>query len=251
MRNTNEQGQRSNCWDAQAFFRRLPFPIAVRWVTLSTLALKFVWKCLARTWAGETCYTFAPPFTARQTRTGTLKPGSQYDARLSFRFVSSAIVVSSICEQRNASTNVGDETKRWNRTEFYSSVRCQRLTNQIIPFTCSISLWRECATVYTVKKRSYSYIARERAIEGWAGPGYMAGRERGAGHAPRRRQKARSTKLSNDSRTTMDDEKLIEAVRDFECLWMVGCKAYKDIRAKENAWKEVSVKVSRHTDAFR
>ena len=49
----------------------------------------------------------------------------------------------------------------------------------------------------------------------------------------------------------MDDEKLIEAVRDFECLWMVGCKAYKDIRAKENAWKEVSAKVSRHTDAFR
>ena len=44
----------------------------------------------------------------------------------------------------------------------------------------------------------------------------------------------------------MDDEKLVEAVRDFECLWKVGCKSYKDIKAKENAWKEVAFKVSKH-----
>ena len=41
----------------------------------------------------------------------------------------------------------------------------------------------------------------------------------------------------------MDDEKLVESVREFECLWKVGCKSYKDVRAKENAWKEVANKV--------
>ena len=34
-----------------------------------------------------------------------------------------------------------------------------------------------------------------------------------------------------------DDESLIEAVRSFECLRKVRSKAYKDLRAKENAWK--------------
>ena len=33
-------------------------------------------------------------------------------------------------------------------------------------------------------------------------------------------------------------------MRGFECLWRVGSKSYKDIIAKENAWKEVAVKVS-------
>ena len=45
----------------------------------------------------------------------------------------------------------------------------------------------------------------------------------------------------------MDDEKLVEAVREFECLWKIGSKSYKDIRAKENAWKEVVSKVSVYT----
>lgn len=40
-----------------------------------------------------------------------------------------------------------------------------------------------------------------------------------------------------------DDETLIEAVREFECLWKVRSKAYKDLRAKENAWKSVAEKV--------
>ena len=38
----------------------------------------------------------------------------------------------------------------------------------------------------------------------------------------------------------MDDERLIESVRGFPCLWRVSSKIYKDIRAKENAWKEVA-----------
>ena len=38
---------------------------------------------------------------------------------------------------------------------------------------------------------------------------------------------------------TMDEEKLIESVRGFPCLWQVSAKSYKDIKAKENAWKVV------------
>ena len=44
----------------------------------------------------------------------------------------------------------------------------------------------------------------------------------------------------------MDDEKLVEAVRSFPCLWQVSLKSYKDLRAKENAWKEVASMVSAH-----
>ena len=40
------------------------------------------------------------------------------------------------------------------------------------------------------------------------------------------------------------DEKLIEALRDFPCLWKINTKEYRDKRAKENAWKLVSTKVS-------
>ena len=41
----------------------------------------------------------------------------------------------------------------------------------------------------------------------------------------------------------MDDEGLIEAVHEFSCLWQVCFKSYKDLRAKENAWKQVASKV--------
>ena len=44
------------------------------------------------------------------------------------------------------------------------------------------------------------------------------------------------------------EEKLIEAVRDFPCLWQVSSRAYKDLRAKENAWKVVASKVSLDSD---
>ena len=37
----------------------------------------------------------------------------------------------------------------------------------------------------------------------------------------------------------MDDEKIIEAVRSFPCLWQVTNKSYKDSKARENAWKVV------------
>ena len=40
------------------------------------------------------------------------------------------------------------------------------------------------------------------------------------------------------------EEKLIESVRDFPCLWQTGSKSYRDLRARENSWKEVSGRVS-------
>ena len=39
------------------------------------------------------------------------------------------------------------------------------------------------------------------------------------------------------------DEKLIEAVRGFACLWEVNSKLYKDNIAKENAWKTIGEQV--------
>uniref|UniRef100_A0A1X7UQP5 MADF domain-containing protein n=1 Tax=Amphimedon queenslandica TaxID=400682 RepID=A0A1X7UQP5_AMPQE len=49
----------------------------------------------------------------------------------------------------------------------------------------------------------------------------------------------------------MADEALIEAVRLFSCLWQTGFKEYKDIKAKENAWKEVATKISGKNDKSR
>ena len=43
---------------------------------------------------------------------------------------------------------------------------------------------------------------------------------------------------------TMDEEKLIEAVHSFPSLWKVTSKSYKDVKAKENAWKEVAIRVN-------
>ena len=42
----------------------------------------------------------------------------------------------------------------------------------------------------------------------------------------------------------MDEEKLIEAIRSFPCLWQESSKSYRDQRARENAWKEVAEAVS-------
>ena len=39
------------------------------------------------------------------------------------------------------------------------------------------------------------------------------------------------------------EEKLIEAVRTFPCLWQPSARGYKDLRAKENVWKEVAMQV--------
>lgn len=41
-----------------------------------------------------------------------------------------------------------------------------------------------------------------------------------------------------------EDELLIEAVRKFECHWKVRSRAYKDLRAKDNAWKAVATEIS-------
>ena len=38
----------------------------------------------------------------------------------------------------------------------------------------------------------------------------------------------------------MEEEKLVEAVRTFDCLWKVSAKVYRDARAKENTWKAVT-----------
>ena len=48
----------------------------------------------------------------------------------------------------------------------------------------------------------------------------------------------------------MDDEKFVEALRSFLCLWLVSSKSYKDLRAKENAWNEVASKVSAHESYY-
>ena len=36
---------------------------------------------------------------------------------------------------------------------------------------------------------------------------------------------------------------MIEAVREFSCIWQLSNRSYKDLRAKENAWKAVVAKV--------
>ena len=43
---------------------------------------------------------------------------------------------------------------------------------------------------------------------------------------------------------SMDDEKLIEAVRCFPSLWQVNSRLYRDVIAKENALKEIANQVS-------
>ena len=48
----------------------------------------------------------------------------------------------------------------------------------------------------------------------------------------------------------MDNEKLVEAVRSFPSLWQVSAKSYKDLRAKENAWKEVASMVSAYDSQY-
>ena len=45
----------------------------------------------------------------------------------------------------------------------------------------------------------------------------------------------------------MDEEKLVEAVPTFDCLWKVSAKGYRDARAKENAWKAVARTDRTHT----
>uniref|UniRef100_A0A1X7TSK4 MADF domain-containing protein n=1 Tax=Amphimedon queenslandica TaxID=400682 RepID=A0A1X7TSK4_AMPQE len=46
----------------------------------------------------------------------------------------------------------------------------------------------------------------------------------------------------------MADEALLEAVRSYSCVWEMGSKEYKDIKAKENSWKDVATKISGKDD---
>lgn len=46
------------------------------------------------------------------------------------------------------------------------------------------------------------------------------------------------------------EEKLIELVRAFPCLWRPKADGYRDLIAKENAWKEVAKQVSDIIDAW-
>ena len=39
------------------------------------------------------------------------------------------------------------------------------------------------------------------------------------------------------------DEKLIEMVKRFPCLWEIHSKSFRDLSAKETAWKVVSQEV--------
>ena len=45
----------------------------------------------------------------------------------------------------------------------------------------------------------------------------------------------------------MADKKLIEAVHCFPYLWQVSSKSYKDVRRRENAWKEVASQITKET----
>ena len=49
-----------------------------------------------------------------------------------------------------------------------------------------------------------------------------------------------SKRCSVEMEYQMDrEEKLVEIIRGYICLWKVNAKEYKDATAKENAWKEV------------
>lgn len=52
------------------------------------------------------------------------------------------------------------------------------------------------------------------------------------------------SKMESSSWTQMSEERLIESVRAFQCIWDVSSKVYKDLRARENAWMEVAQKVT-------
>lgn len=47
------------------------------------------------------------------------------------------------------------------------------------------------------------------------------------------------------------EEIMIETIRSFPCLWQTSSKSYKDLRAKENDWKEVANHVSSINDQYK
>ena len=47
------------------------------------------------------------------------------------------------------------------------------------------------------------------------------------------------------------DEKLIEVVKRYPCLWETHSKSFRDLVAKENAWKVVSSEVRHLVCGFK
>jgi len=45
--------------------------------------------------------------------------------------------------------------------------------------------------------------------------------------------------------TVVEDEKLVEMVAKFNCLYDLSCTLYKNQTIKDNAWKEVAEQVKR------
>ena len=45
-----------------------------------------------------------------------------------------------------------------------------------------------------------------------------------------------------------DEEKLVESVRRYSCLWQVSSTVFKDLWAKENTWKEVDSQVQNYME---
>lgn len=45
------------------------------------------------------------------------------------------------------------------------------------------------------------------------------------------------------------EAKLIESVRCFPCLWQVSDPSYKDVTARQNAWKDVASQVENNSNS--
>jgi len=41
----------------------------------------------------------------------------------------------------------------------------------------------------------------------------------------------------------MEDEKLIEAIKTYQCLWNTSATSYRDVKAKDMAWNQVATQV--------
>lgn len=52
--------------------------------------------------------------------------------------------------------------------------------------------------------------------------------------------------MESKSFNAMDDEKLIEFVRNFPVLYKLSNKNYKDNCVKENVWKEISHSIGKN-----
>ena len=46
----------------------------------------------------------------------------------------------------------------------------------------------------------------------------------------------------------IDEEKLVELVRRYSCLWQVSSTVFKDLWAKKNTWKEVDSQVQNYME---